>query len=256
MKKCFPVLLLFIAGNYYCQTVSPQVINSAGISYSVNVGGVYIEDNVGEPFSDQLNGANVIITQGFLQPLTTAVASVSILHNDVSCADKKDGNISISISNLLPGSSVQYLWLPASVCPAGNCSAIDSLVAGNYSVQILVSYSVGAGFKTDTLKPAPIVVKDVNGPCRIKVYTAITLNGDNINDVLEIDNITDFPNNKVAIYTRWGQRIFEINGYDNLTRSWPQKDDISKLLASTYFYVITLGDGTNSIKGWVELIKN
>ncbi len=251
-KECL-FLLMFIGSNYFCQTISPAVINSAGKSYSVNVSGVYVSDNVGEPFTQTLNGPNQIITQGFLQPLTTAVASVSVIKNDVSCQDKKDGNISVSVSNLFPNSQVNYIWTPTISC---NCNKNDSLAPGTYSLMILITHSTTGGFKTDTLKPAPTLINDANGPCRVKIYTVITPNGDGNNDILQIDNISDFPNNHVAVFNRWGNQIFETKHYDNISNFWPQKEEISNLASSTYFYVVKLGDGTNPLKGWIEIIKN
>lgn len=256
MKKNFFIFLCSLPVCFFGQTITPQVINSAGQSYPTGVSGVYITDNIGEPFTETI-GSNFIISQGFLQPLTTAIATLSIIHNDVSCKDKKDGNISIALSNLLPNAQIQYIWTPSVVCPNSNCSRIDSLIAGTYSVKIMITYSIqGGGFKTDSLIPAPIIINDVNGPCRIKIYTAVSPNDDGSNDSWQIDNISEFPANHVSIYNRWGQQVFETHGYDNVSKFWPTKEDLNKLVSSTYFYVINLGDGTSSLKGWVELIKN
>ena len=39
--------------------------------------------------------------------------------------------------------------------------------------------------------------------------------GDGINEFWEIKGIENYPNNKVMIYNRWGDMVFEIKGYDN-----------------------------------------
>jgi len=255
MKKILNILFVIISFRLVCQTISPQVINSAGQSYPNGINGNYFADNIGEPFT-QTVGGNFIITQGFLQPLTTAASSVSVIHNDVSCRDKSDGNISVSVSNLHPGYQIAYNWAPASACHALNCSSVDSLKAGTYTVQVKVTYSIQGGFKTDSFPPVIVLINDLNGPCLVKIYSAVTPNGDNNNDVFQIDNITDFPENHVTIFNRWGQQVFETHGYDNVTKFWPSKDDVNKLVPSTYFYVINLGNGSSSLRGWVELIKN
>ncbi len=145
----------------------------------------------------------------------------------------------------------------SSVCPASDCSSVDSLAAGNYTVQVIVTHTiVGGGTQSDSLKPASVVINDLNGPCRVKIYSLITPNGDSDNDALQIDNIADFPANHVTIFNRWGKKLFETDGYDNVTKFWPAKEDVNKLDPTTYFYIISLGDGTKPIKGWVELIKN
>jgi len=259
MKKIFYIILVFVCCNLNSQTITPQVINSAGMAYPNGVNGVFITDNVGEAVIETLGpNANVMISQGFLQPdITSKIGpKLSWIKNDVSCKDKKDGNISLTLSNILPFYNITYSWSPNAGCSANNCSNLDSLVAGTYYAEVIISYTTPSGLVSDTLRTGQILINDLNGPCRVKIYSAVTPNGDNTNDIWQIDNITEFPNNQVMIFTRWGHKVFETTGYDNTTKFWPDKDNLNKLDPSTYFYIITLGDGSNSLKGWVELIKN
>lgn len=256
MKKIFFILFHFVIGFSLAQSIQPQVINSAGTHRAIGGTGLTLTDNVGETFIQTLGPAsNMMITQGFLQPdlISDLGPSASIFKNDVSCSDKKDGNISVSISNAKSGYTINYFWSPSFVCPSGNCSNVDSLSPGTYTVKIIITNSTATN--GDTLTPAPITINDLNGPCKVKIYTGVTPNGDGENDVWIIDNITDFPNNHVSIYNRWGIQVYETKGYDNSSKAWPQKNEISSLIASTYFYVLNLGNGT-ILKGWVELIKN
>jgi gliding motility-associated-like protein len=215
-----------------------------------------ITDNVGEPFTETIGlGGSIMVTQGFLQPdiVSKLGPSASIIKNDVTCSDKKDGNISIAITNTTSNFSVNYIWSPSTVCPTGNCSSLDSLNAGTYSVLIIITNTTTS--TSQTLTPAPITINDLNGPCKVKIYTGVTPNGDGENDVWTIDNIDEFPANHVVIFNRWGLKVFETNGYNNTTKAWPLKGESSNLVASTYFYVLNLGNGT-VLKGWIELIKN
>ena len=82
-----------------------------------------------------------------------------------------------------------------------------------------------------------------------------TPNNDGVNDIWTIEDIELFPKNKVSIFNRWGVPVSVINGYNNYDNAWPDKSTIDNLPASTYFYVIELGDGSSPIKGWFELIK-
>jgi gliding motility-associated-like protein len=91
--------------------------------------------------------------------------------------------------------------------------------------------------------------------CEIKIYNTVTKNGDNLNDIWTIDNINRYPDNKVTIFNRWGTKVFETRGYDNINKFWPAKE-FDSAAPSTYYYVIDLGTGTKAIKGWIELIKN
>lgn len=255
MKKLIYItsLFLFFGIRSSGQTISPQVLNSAGTSYSNAINGIYFTDNIGEPFTQTL-GNNFIITQGFLQPdiISAAGPVVSVLKNDVSCSDKKDGNISVAVSNLPSNFQVNYLWNPSSLCPANNCSSLDSLNAGTYTVMVVITDL--SDMSTDTVKPAPVTIVDANGPCSVKIFNGVTPNGDGENDTWVIENISEFPDNHVTIYNRWGAKIFETKKYDNTTNVWPPKNN--NLQGTTYFYIIDLGNGSPAIKGWVELITN
>lgn len=65
----------------------------------------------------------------------------------------------------------------------------------------------------------------------------ITPNDDGENDVWQIYNIKNYPDNEVYIFDRWGQRIYHKKGYDNLD-GWMAKYVGVNLPVSTYFYII------------------
>ena len=90
----------------------------------------------------------------------------------------------------------------------------------------------------------------------IKIPNVFTPNGDGKNDVFTIENISEFPNNRVSIYNRWGRLLYDEKGYDNTTTFWPRRDEGGNLLPTTYFYVIDLGDGSAVIKNWLEVLKD
>ncbi|SHO64217.1 gliding motility-associated C-terminal domain-containing protein, partial [Algoriphagus zhangzhouensis] len=48
-----------------------------------------------------------------------------------------------------------------------------------------------------------------------KTKYGISPNGDGVNDFWEIEGIESFPDNKVAVYNRWGDKVFEVESYDN-----------------------------------------
>ncbi|MBL7911762.1 MAG: gliding motility-associated C-terminal domain-containing protein [Bacteroidia bacterium] len=255
MKKIFLILLFFTTIRLIGQTITPQVINSAGGNW-VLPNGTTISDNVGEPFITTISNGNNTITQGFLQNFVIPnLFSVPVAYAGLTCKDKNDGFISTSVSTNLTSYVVSYSWQPQSICPANNCSRVDSLKPGTYTVAVTISYTVGA-VQRDTIFVSQVVIDDVNGPCKVKIYNGVTANGDGANDVFTIDNISEFPNNRLSIYNRWGQQIYDESGYDNVTKFWPRKDETTKLNSTTYFYILNLGDGSGPIKGWIELLKD
>ena len=101
---------------------------------------------------------------------------------------------------------------------------------------------------------ALIINVATDGECGLIVYKGITPNGDNHNDYWQIDGITNDSKNRVAIFNRWGEKIWETMSYDNEVNRWEGKDSSgNNLVDGTYFYVINYKDSTH--KGWVELTR-
>lgn len=249
MKNYFIAYLFFCFGCLNSQTINNSVLNSAGQTATINSNFIYT-DNIGEPFIETVGSNSITITQGFLQPEKVG-PSLFVIWNHVTCSDKNDGSISTSLANIMPTQTVSYIWTPSSACPQGNCSAIYSLSAGTYSIKVIVKNPSGDSL---ILTKPPITIEDVNGPCVIKIHNGITSNGDGINDIFTIDNIEEFPNNRVSIFNRYGILQKEILGYNNKDKAWPTNNN--NLPPTTYFYVIELGNGSKAIKGWLEILKN
>jgi len=114
----------------------------------------------------------------------------------------------------------------------------------------LVATSVDNCSKTDNVTIT--VVSEV------KAANVITPNGDGINDTWIISNIEPFPNSKISVYTRWGQRIFNTVGYSSVNRWDGTGVGSAKLPTGTYYYVIDLNEGSDKdqqiIKGFVTII--
>jgi gliding motility-associated-like protein len=255
MKFFFIVIFVFVFTlAQYAQTVSPSVINSAGGGGTVGSSGVEVYYNIGEPIvSTVSNGINAI-TQGFLQPDIVGAFDLSItpLYQNESCLNKKDGFISL-VLNSSPSSAVQlvYVWTPSSVCPAQNCTSVDSLTPGNYSVSVRAVNS--SSVVIDSVAFNYTINASVE-PCNIIVYNGFTPDGDGLNDNWIIENIGNFSNNTVTIFNRWGTKIWNTVNYNNTDNVWNGKTQGGTDLPSgTYFYVIELDNGNGIKKGWVEL---
>jgi len=254
MKHIFLVLFLIYFTDAFSQSISPQVINSAGGGGAVGSSGVEVYYNIGEPIvSTVSNGANVI-TQGFLQPDIVGAFDLSItpLSQNESCLNKKDGFISL-VLNSSPSNAVQlvYVWTPSSVCPSQNCTSVDSLTPGAYSISVKAINSSGVAIDSVTFN---YTIAASTEPCNITVYNGFTPDGDGLNDNWVIENIENFSSNTVSIFNRWGNRIWNTTNYNNTDNVWNGKTQSGTDLPSgTYFYVIELDNGNGVKKGWVEL---
>ncbi len=76
----------------------------------------------------------------------------------------------------------------------------------------------------------------------VSIPNGFSPDGDGINDNFEIVDITKFPNNKLMIFNRWGNTVYEAQPYNN---DWNGSNmDGEPLPDGTYFYVLEINDGT------------
>jgi len=90
----------------------------------------------------------------------------------------------------------------------------------------------------------------------LHVFNGVSPGTDNLNPIMRIQNIQYYPNNKVTIFNRWGDRVFEISGYDNDQKAFKGESNLgnqNKLPSGTYFYSIDKGDGSKKQTGYVEV---
>jgi gliding motility-associated-like protein len=93
---------------------------------------------------------------------------------------------------------------------------------------------------------------------KIIVYNAISANGDTRNAIMRIGNISLYPKNMVSIFNRWGDKVFEVKGYDNDQKVFVGTANVGgniDLPAGTYFYTIDKGDGSPLVNGYLSLKK-
>ncbi len=120
--------------------------------------------------------------------------------------------------------------------------------------RILTQSGVCPAVYSDTVEIKTISSKD------LKIYDSFTPNGDRYNDEWIIDYIEQFPENKVKIYNRWGQLVFNIEQYNNSEKVWKGENNTSgtiggnTLADDTYFYLVELGEGTTQ-KGFVVISR-
>ncbi len=80
---------------------------------------------------------------------------------------------------------------------------------------------------------------DIEDRCMPFFSNTMTPNNDGANDVFYIQNIETFPNNRLTIYNRWGNLVFETTGYKN---DWQGTYNGNPLPVGTYYYYIELND--------------
>ncbi|WP_456459904.1 gliding motility-associated C-terminal domain-containing protein [Reichenbachiella sp.] len=104
-----------------------------------------------------------------------------------------------------------------------------------------------------------LIEESITFVCGESLYNTpvVTPNGDGFNDYMEIEGIEAFPNNKVSIFNRWGNLIWEKDGYLNDDTGFGGGGNSSlangTLTDGTYFIVIDKGDGSERTKNFVVI---
>lgn len=89
------------------------------------------------------------------------------------------------------------------------------------------------------------------------IYNAVSPNADGLNDQLRIENIENYPGNKLTVFNRWGDKVFEVEDYDNAENVFKGRSNINgstELVTGSYFYVLDI-PGRESIRGFIA-VKN
>jgi len=182
-----------------------------------------------------------------IEPTTEAVPIEGIITLDLETL------ISDPDDNLDPTS----LYLVSSVSEQGASASLDDAFI------LTLDYGGVQFFGTDRIS---VGVCDLVGECveqeliievggDIVVYNAVSADGNNLNDSFFLQYIDILPNtasNRVSIFNRWGDLVFEITDYNNQDRVFKGLSNSGKELPSgTYYYKIEFSGKTKT--GYLSL---
>lgn len=122
--------------------------------------------------------------------------------------------------------------------------------------------TVTTSIKTDGLFTLAKVKTNITLPCNIVVYSAVTPNGDGINDYFRIDTPNDgcVKDLNVMVFNRWGVKVFESNNYgpkgdvfDGFSSGRLTLNHGNQLPSGTYFYILNYQyDSDSEVKSHKE----
>jgi gliding motility-associated-like protein len=176
--------------------------------------------------------------------------------------------------------SVQVIGLARLCEEAVGASVISFTVTGgdadSYTVTGVPGLLASSPPFVFTSQPLPdslaytIVVADANAcgqavlnvaactyPPNVFIPQSFSPNGDGINDTFRIPGLEDFPGNEILIFNRWGSEVYRATDYHEPYKAWRgSRDNASStdlLPATTNFYVLDLGNGSEVRKGFVYI---
>ena len=85
----------------------------------------------------------------------------------------------------------------------------------------------------------------------LEMPTGFSPNGDGRNDKFVIRGIEVYPNNHITIFNRWGNIVYQKDGYHN---QWDGVNNKGQALpAATYFVIVEINNKEIELKGYVDL---
>ena len=204
--------------------------------------------------------ASIVVTVSGTTTSTTPVLPIAVDDRSTTAINTP------VVVNVLGNDTPNGATTPNVVTNPANCTVVVNLDGS-------IEYRPNTGFEgidtfvyeicnTDGCASATVTIDVLN---KIVPYNAMSVDGDGKNDHFHIAGIERYPNNVVRIYNRWGVKVFETEGYDNVTRVFRgisngrvTIEQAEKLAQGTYYYVIEYYDSNNnkeSLVGWLYLKK-
>jgi len=121
----------------------------------------------------------------------------------------------------------------------------------NFIGEIRVGYELCYSECTQICSRADLIL-DIGQNAECFVGNVITPNGDSYNDALMVPCLqsNNFPQNSLTIFNQWGDEVYSASPYNN---DWEGTLNGNRLPASTYYYILDLGDGSRPIQGFIVL---
>jgi gliding motility-associated-like protein len=126
--------------------------------------------------------------------------------------------------------------------------------------------STGGKFRVDVSSNTSFYITQISGTCEsskakidvsvglsaLNIANTFTPNGDGINDYWKINNIENYPQALVQVFTRDGQKIFESKGY---TVPFDGTYKGQKLPSGVYYFIINLNANCSLLSGSLTILR-
>ena len=173
---------------------------------------------------------------------------------NINIADEPIGeeNLRISPDTLNPGQ-------------AGSVTAVYQITLSDKNLGSVTNSAVAVGLIPDgTVSDSSSVVVQID-QCEMVIPNGFSPNDDGIQDTWRITCLDRYPNARVEIFNRWGNRVFEKRNFGNtdvhgIADAWWDGYSTnratfgsSKLPAGTYYYILYLQEGQEPLNGFIFL---
>ncbi|MBN2348489.1 MAG: gliding motility-associated C-terminal domain-containing protein [Bacteroidales bacterium] len=174
-----------------------------------------------------------------IQPDELIIDTISVIH----VSAQENGSVTLDATG---GSAPITFWaIPEISDSLDNSSGLFAdLLAGAYKFYAIDNNNCNSN-------SLQVQIYQLSGNALI-IYDAFSPNGDGKNEVWNIGNIEIYDNPTIQIFNVWGNKVFSSTGY---AQPWDGTYNGKELPAGTYYYVIDLGDGSETLSGPVNIVK-
>lgn len=171
-----------------------------------------------------------------LNPSTAPVADFTYTPNSI------DVNVPVSFSDASTGSISGWLWTMNGQTFTDENPIYVFTTEGSYPITLVVTDANGC---TDTETKIIQIIDDLIVP------NVLTLNNDGINDVFEIQGLTE--GTSLVVLNRWGNTVYSTSNYLN---DWKGIDSSgAELVEGVYTYYVTNVKG-ETLHGYIHLFRD
>lgn len=282
-----------LADNQYFIHINVRTINDSSqyANFDISIEGTAIEREVyftiDEVICNQSFGMITADSTNFLNPpytfaLNGSAFQVSNVFSDISYGNQVfhindndgcitnhdifvDGDFSNMFVNtgedeiILPNNTVEisadhngvsFYWLPSTTLENPN---LETTNATPLNTTTYIAHAVSPESCILTAEQKIEVLP------RLAFANTITPNNDGINDTWIVLGIEKYPNAIVTIYSQWGEKLFELEGY-NSTNAWNGEFNGRPSPVGTYYFIIDLNVDLGSkeeriYKGFINLMR-
>jgi gliding motility-associated-like protein len=189
--------------------------------------------SVADAYANQTQTGSATVT-------VNALPVVSISSNKGLSISKGDAII------LTATGGTQYSWTGSDIISGQTTSALTIRPKQSGAYKVTVTNASGC---VSDQSLAITVTEDY----KLEASTVVTPNGDGYNDKFIVKNIDYYPNNTLKIFDKAGRILYTKHTYAN---DWDGTINGSPLSEGTYYYIIDLGSGIGTFKGFINIIRD
>ncbi|MEO6729895.1 MAG: PKD domain-containing protein [Ferruginibacter sp.] len=153
---------------------------------------------------------------------------------------------SIILQPVATGNGLKYLWSPPTYL-----NSITSATPTVVTPLADITYTMTVTASGNCSVSDNVLVTILKAP---KIPNTFTPNGDGINERWLIKYLESYPECRIQVFTRAGQKVYESKGYSDAT-AWDGNLNGKSLPIDTYYYILEPGSGRKAMTGYVTIIK-